>query len=493
MTREAAPDIKRRTAVSVLWSLAGRGSTTLTSFAIFLLLARLLTPSEFGLFALAAVFVDVTRIIAMSGWTDAVVRASELDEETLDTAFWSNLGFGVLVAVIAALVAIPYARITGQPMVAQLLWWLAPLVPLSCLGSIHMGQVLHGFGYRSMAMRMFVANVLAGGAAVAAAWAGWGVWSLIVQAVVADVANVVTAWFACPWMPGRKFSIARFRSLVGFTSSMMVTQLLWLLLARTPDLFIARSLGPAALGAYRIGFRMFEMIGQLVLQPVASVGITTFSRLRADPAGVERAYLRIVGLLAFVIFPVMGGFGAVAPEAIPLLFGAKWTSSIGVAQILMGLMIPYLLSFFDGPIFGAAGRASSLTKIAALQLCLTLLLSWISAPWGLLVVAGAYVLRSFMTLPFQQYLIWRDTGIRAGRIWAAIVRPLLASLGMVIAVTIMRPVLAPHVGSQLALLVLLVATGALAYSALLLLIAREAILSQLTFVRPLLRRAEAVA
>lgn len=478
--------VKRRTATSILWSLLGRGSTTATSFLIFLLLARLLTPAEFGLFALAQVFVDVTRIIATSGWTDAVVRTKVLDDETLDTAFWANLGLGMLVALVAVAVAGPYAALTHQPVVEPLLWWLAPLVPISCLGSIHIGQALHGFGYRALAARAFVSNLLAGGAAVAAALAGWGVWSLVVQALVADVTLVVFAWISFRWMPGRRFSARRFRELFGFTATMMVTQLLWLLLVRVPDLFIARSLGPAALGAYRIGFRMFELIGQLVLQPVAAVALTTFSRMQGEGVPVEGAYVRIVGLLGLGIFPIMGGFGVLAPELIPMAFGDRWQASVPVAQILMGLMIPYLLSYFDGPIFGAAGRPRSLTMIAGAQVSLTLALSWLVAPYGLAAIAAAYVLRSFLTLPLQQYLMNRAAGVRASRVWRAIAKPFLAAAGMVIGTALLRGALMPHVPSPELRVLLLVPAGAMLYASLLLLLARHEIVEHYGFVRSLL-------
>lgn len=485
MAASGGTDIRRRTATSVLWSLLGRGSTTASTFVVFLLLARLLTPSDFGIFALASVFVDVTRIVAMSGWTDAIVRSSDLDDELLDTAFWANLGFGVVVAMIALGLALPYAAMTRQPVVAQLLWWLAPLVPLSCLGSVHVGQALHGFGYRGLALRTFVSNALGGIAAICAAMAGWGVWSLVAQALVSDIVNVVSAWISYPWMPGRRFSYARFRELLGFTSTMMMTQLLWLLLVRAPDIFIARALGTTQLGVYRIGFRMFELIGQLVVQPVAAVGITTFSRLRGNSEAIENAYARIVGLLAFIIFPVMAGFGAVAVEAIPLLFGERWQASVPVAQVLMGLMVPYLLSFFDAPIFGSVGRASSLTRIAVVQVVLTVTMSWLVAPLGLTIVAAAYVLRSFMTLPYQQYLMQRDTGISPLRIWRAIALPLIASIGMLIGTFGMRHVLTPHLHSPIAMMAALIPTGVILYAAILFASARREVSGQLAFLRSL--------
>jgi O-antigen/teichoic acid export membrane protein len=478
--------VKKQTAISIVWTVLGRGSTTATSFIVFLILARLLSASDFGIFALATVFVDLTRIVAMSGWTDAVVREEAPDDYMLDTAFWSSLGLGIVVGGATLAFALPYARLTHQPAVAELLWWLAPLVPFSCLGSIHVGRALHGFGYRALALRTFISNFVSGISAIAAALAGWGIWSLVVQALVADFINVLTAWLMYPWIPGRNFSIVHFRRLFAFTSTMMATQILWLLLARVPDIFISRSLGSSALGSFRIGVRISELVGQLFIAPVAAVATTTFARLKGDRLAVENAFVRIVSVVAVIIFPIMGGFSVLAPEAIPLIFGVKWVDSVPVAQTLMGYMVPFVLSYFDGPMFGTVGRTNSLVKLASVQLVVTALLSWLIAPYGITAVTAAYVFRSYLGLPLQQYLVWRDTGISPGRVWRSILLPLLATIFMVITTTMARLMFSQSIKNSFVLMLVLVFIGALIYVGFLLTLGYGQMISHYVFLRSII-------
>src|SRR5262249_1641481 len=154
--------------------------------------------------------------------------------------------------------------------------------PLSSLGGIHMARKLREFGHKAVAARTMIASTLAGCTAVAAAVAGYGVWSLVIQAFILDVVGVLFAWQAFRWIPRMSFRWTRLRSLYSFSIGMMVTQLLWLLLARVPDVIIGRYWGASAVGIYRVAIRLIDFLAQAVLAPIGSVALVTFARLQDD-------------------------------------------------------------------------------------------------------------------------------------------------------------------------------------------------------------------
>ena len=459
---------KTTIAHSILWTVLGRSSGMVTSFVVFVTLAHLLTLSQFGLFALASVFVDITRVIATSGWSDVIVRDPDQDRELLDTAFWASLGLGVVVAGAAVLLARPYGALIDQPDVAPIITVLAPLVPFSCLATVPIGRLLHTFGYKAVAVRTSISGLVAGLAAMVAAAAGWGVWSLVVQAVVADVINVGSAWMVAPVArPGLSFSWRRWWQLSGFTLNVLGAQLMWLLLIRVSELFIARDLGAAAVGAYRIAFRLFELIGQAILSPVAAVALPALSRLEGDHQRLSAALSRIIGLLSIGVFPLMAGFGATGDIVVPIVFGAKWAAAVPVTQILMLLMVPFLVSFFEGAVFAAVGRTSALSKIAFVQLASTTLLTFFAAPYGLMAIAAAYVGRSYLTLAYELRLFRNEAGIDSRRILSDILPALCATAGMVVAVLLLRLQLSALHCGQTITLIASVCVGLASYAAIL--------------------------
>lgn len=462
-----AVELKQKTFVAVFWSVIRAGATNVVSFIVFMVLARTLTPSEFGMFALALVLVEFARILSSAGLSDAIVRDKDHDEALADTAFWGNLALGCFVGAIIWLVAPSYARLVGQPAITPVVRWLAFLIPVASLSGIHTARKLAEFGHKAVAARMISVYALAGTAAVGAALAGFGVWSLVIQAAVADVVGLIFAWRTYPWLPRLRFDPRLLWRICGFSGSMMLTQLLSLLLSRTQDIVIGRYISAAAVGSYRVAWRVIDLISQVTLQPMVGVSFVTLSRLQDDPERFRSAFLRMLGLGALFTFPALAGFGVVAGALIPFLFGAKWITSVPIAQILTLMAVPFCMSFFVGPALAAIGRSSSIAKASLVQTAATLTLSLIAAPFGLPWVAAAFVLRAYLTMPYHLSLLSRDTGISAFAMLRAIAPPGFASFGMVACLYLLQPSMSAVLGNGPANLAATILAGCLAFAILL--------------------------
>ena len=186
-------DLKRKTALSILWTIVRTGSDYFLSFAVFALLARKLGPAAFGVFALAAAFAEFGKILPSTGLVSALTRAKQVSAAMADTVFWTTLALACAIAALIALTARPLATIFGAPGVAPLLTALGLILPVSAAGATHIALTLRTFGHKAMASRSVVSGALGGAAALAAAWAGWGPWSLVVQRGVTEVAGTAMA------------------------------------------------------------------------------------------------------------------------------------------------------------------------------------------------------------------------------------------------------------------------------------------------------------
>lgn len=484
----ATAELKHKTVLSVMWSVVRVAWSTVATFIIFVMLARILGPAEFGTFALASLFTEIGRIIAFGGFGDAVTRQYELDEELADTAFWALVAFSAAMGLAIFFGAPWYGAMVRDPAVEPILRWLALLIPLGSLAVIHNARLARDFRYKNLAAQSIVASMLSGAAAIAAALSGWGVYSLVAQAGVQALATVALGWYYCRWIPRLRFDLGRFRGVFAFSLSLMVSQLLWMLLTRVQDIFISRWYGAAEVGRYRIAWRLIELIGQAVLAPIGSVSLVTLSRLQNDRASFRNAYNRIVGAAALGTFPLLFGFGALAGETIHLLFGSQWQDTGPIATVLVLMAVPFVMNVFAAPALAAVDKAHSIMAVAGVQLAATLALTWLLVPYGVVAVAAGYTLRAWATMPYQQYMLWKHAGIEPSGTLRAVALPLAGSLAMAATVYLAKAPIAGAIAWPAAQLACCVALGAVTYLAFLGLFGRSAIKPYTDMAMAMIRR-----
>lgn len=437
-TGETAPgfdrELRGKTRRSIGWTITRTLSDQFFSFAVFVVLAQLLSRDEIGIFAMAYVFAEVGRIVATSGLTQLIARAERITPRFVDTIFWTNVGVALVYALLLAAAAPFVADLLNQPAATRPLQVLPFAAVINALGASHMALRLREFGHRTIAMRSLFAGLIGGGAAIAAAFAGLGVWALVVQRLVAETIGAVLSWAAYRWVPGRDFDFAQMRENLGFGGNLTIAQLIFLFIVRLQDLLIGASLGAAAVGVYRVAWRTTEIIGNGAIQPFASVSLQTYSRLQTNLAALRDAYQTTLRASVTLSFPALVGFAVLAPHAVPMIFGEKWHDAGMLAQVFAFIGIPYALNYFASPVLGAMGDSGKQRTLALVQLVTTVALTLIALPYGLFWVAVAYVLRSYLTLPLQILFLRQASGITFADTWAAVRGPFLASLGMGLAV-----------------------------------------------------------
>ena len=478
--------LKHKTATSILWTVVRTGSDYLLSFLVFAVLARKLGPEAFGVFALAAAFAELVRILPSAGFTTALQRAKSVSPEMADTVLWASLAVASLGAALLALLAGPIGRLVEQPAVAPLLIGLGLTLPISAAGGTHIALMLHQFGHKAMASRSVVSNVLGGAAGLAAAWSGWGAWSLVAQRGVTELVGTLMAWQAYPWWPGRAFSTRVLRELSGYSVSMTYTQVLYVALVRVQDVIIGRFIGTAAVGQYRTAWRTVELISQGVIMPFTQVALPTLGRLQDDLPAFRKAYLRITSVCSAVAVPAIVGFAVVAPDAIPLVFGAQWAPAAPVAQVLGLMAVPFTHNRFAAPALATLGQYSILARFSTLQLVLTIVMSVAAAPYGLVAVAGAYVARAYIMLPFQLWAFKRYSGLGYGAVLRSVLPAFGTSILMAAAIVGLDAAAGDALRDRHLYLVTAMPAGALVYVGSLWLLAPDFVREQLRDLRELL-------
>lgn len=478
-------DLKQKTATSILWTVVRTSSDYLLSFLVFAVLARKLGPEAFGVFALAAAFAEVVRILPAAGFTSALQRAREVPPGMADTVLWASLAIATMGAAALALLAGPIAALVNEPAVSPLLVGLGLTLPISAAGGTHIALLLREFGHKAMASRSVASNLLGGAAGLAAAWSGWGAWSLVAQRGVTELVGTAMAWQAYPWWPGRGFSTRVLRDLSGYSITMTYTQVLYVALVRVQDVIIGRFIGTAAVGQYRTAWRTVDLIAQGVIMPFTQVALPTLGRLQDDLPAFRKAYLRITAVCSAVALPAIVGFAVLAPDVIPLVFGPQWTPAAPVAQVLGLMAVPFTLNRFAAPALATLGRYATLARLSSLQLVLTVVLSLAAAPYGLVAIAGAYVARAYLMLPLQLRAFKRHSGLGYGEVLRSIGPAFGTSVIMAAALLALEAAAGDALRARNLFLLTAVPAGALVYLAGLWAFARRFVLEQARDLRAL--------
>lgn len=476
--------IRSKILTSSVWLVAGTGATMLSSFLVFALMARLLTPIDFGLVAFASVFIDITRRLMFGGLPDALIQRKEWDETAAATVFWMNLLASIVLAGLLAALAAPLASGFNAAAFAGVLLALALSLVIDALRGVHEAKLRRDFGYKVLAIRMVVANVVSGVVGVFMALVGFGVWALVAQRLVASLMQTMTVWYTVPWVPKLVFSKAECGTMLRFGLHLMGASLLGRLSGRVPDFVVGVFLGPVALGLFRVASRSLYFLMQITVMPIQATAYSAFSRM-PDATAVGRAYLRMTRAAAFVAFPVFVGAAAVAPDFVVVCFGRQWQASASIMAVLALAIAPVTLVQFAPPALAALGR----TQLVLLSSVATFVMNAIAAlatvSFGVVAVAAGQTARAHVSAPVALHMLRKGVGLTILRSLRSIMEPAATSALMAAAVVAARLSVLEDL-SPVIRLVISVILGAAVYAGLLLVFARPYLVEIMLELMPIL-------
>jgi PST family polysaccharide transporter len=409
-TSANAIEVALKTAQAIWWSTGQQLATNVVTFGGYVVLARLLPPKDFGLFAFASVFTVLLQTFTDQGIPDAVVQRAEIEKAHLDTAFWFNMVLSLGLAGVLWLGAPFAASLVHEPGLCGVLRWLVWVLPLSAMGGIHQALLKRRLEYRTLGIQGFVATTAGTAVGVLMAWHGSGIWCLVGQQLATVVCLTLVAWLATRWVPGFELRLAELRELGRFSVHITAGALLDFVNRRADDFLIGVFLGTTALGYYSLAYRLLLTFTRLVSSPFNSVAFSAFSRLQNDPEERLRMFRRLAQLVAALAFPAFLGLAAVSPDLIRAGFGAMWMPSVPVLQILCFIGVLHSVVFLHGTLIRAAGRPDW-QMLFTLGGALTNLVGfYFVVRYGMIYVALWYVFSAYLWLGIDLMLVKRILG-----------------------------------------------------------------------------------
>lgn len=428
MTQEISGDLSGRTARGAAIMLVARGLGTVLSIAATAVIARFVTPEEFGVVAMVIAILGIARVLEEFGLGDAAVQAERITEGEVTSLAIVNMVAGVGLAAgfmaCSPLVADFYER----PDLVPICLALAPLFIFAGIGSQPRAMMRRSFRFRPLAIAQTVSIVCAAVTGMVAAIKGLGAWAIVLQHLAGSAALAVATLIASGWRPRRPAPLSSIRPMLGYGVNLGVSQFLNALTRNVDDIIIGRWVGPAALGAYGRAFQLMTLPSTQLNQPLTSAVVPALSRLQRDPEHYRWLYRSSVEVIASLAFPLAVFTGIAAPAMVGTLLGPDWSESVPLLRALTpaGLMVS--LNVATGWVYLSLGRTDRQLRWRLVGSAAAITGMVGGLPWGALGVAiGLSTSRVVMRLPAVVYC-FRGTPLRLSDVGEVIWRPVLASL-----------------------------------------------------------------
>lgn len=434
--------LRARTAHGVKWAILQTLGARAASLAVFLVLARLLAPQAFGLFAFAQAVVAVVGAITESGVDAAVVQRERVSRDFLDALFWAGLvGAGAL-TLAGVLGGGALACALGQPDLGPLLRVLSLGFVLAGLSAVQAGLLRRAFRFRADATRYLAGEGIGGVVAVAAALSGAGVWSLVAQRLVADAVASALLWTAAEWRPAWRFPVRALRGSAAYALDVTGLRLIWAVSVRVDDFLVGLFLGPVALGFYAVGYRVVRILNQIFTNAVIQVAFASFARVQSDRERLQRLLKSALRVGSLVGVPVFLWLMLTADTVVPVLFGARWLPSVGVMRVLAALGLVRSLQTHGESALVAAGRADLVMRVEVVRTLVMIGGILVFVNRGILWVAWVLVVTQYLASPVLAALVSRQTGVALRELAGQYLPALTAGAAMVLVSLAVRAPLA---------------------------------------------------
>ncbi len=385
-------------------TMAGQGAKMVVQFGGIVLLARLLTPYDYGLMAMVTAIVGVAEILRDFGLSSAAIQAKQVSREQRDNLFWINSAIGLVLSVVVFFSASWIARFYHEPVLVTISQALAVTFLLNGMTTQYRAHLSRGLRFGQVALSDVGAQTAGLVAGVVAALVGWGYWALVLQQVVQALVNLVIAALCARWLPGRYRRNAPMRTFLSFGWNLMAAQLLGYASRNVGQVIIGARTGADALGLYNRAFQLLMMPLNQINAPATTVALPVLSQLQDQRERFAAFLLRGQSTMVHLIVAVFAFACAQALPLIVLVLGEQWRAAVPLFQVLTIGGIFQAAAYAAYWVFLAKGlmRQQLVYSLVARVLLIACILA--GSVWGVMGVAVGYSVGLFVLWPLS--LVW---------------------------------------------------------------------------------------
>jgi len=403
--------LKKQTFLGLFWGFFSQGGKQVVQFLITAILARLLSPNDFGLLGMATVFTGFVSIFSEMGMSSALIQKREVTEDHYDSAFWLNLVVGGLLSLSMLAVAPWIAAFYGQPLLAPILSVIGINFFISSFVIVQRAFLEKRMEFKKVTIVELFAVTVSGVVGVVAARSGQGVWSLVYQTLTLTVGTAIGLWIFSTWRPRFRFSKTAISEIFSYSANLTGFNIVNYFSRNLDYLLIGKFLGAEPLGYYTLAYKLMLYPLQNITSVVTRVTFPAFSKIQHDLVKLQAAYLKMIRAISLVTFPLMAGIFVLAPELIMLMFGQKWAPAIVLIRIFCFSGMIQSVGTTVGSIRLSVGESRQHLRMGIFNAVVAGIVVAVSLRWGVVGVAINYTLFSWWWYHYSAHVTLKLIGL----------------------------------------------------------------------------------
>ena len=365
--------IKSKTIKGVGWSFADNLFNQGITFLVGLVLARLLTPQEYGLIGIILIFVAVFNSIIDSGFSSALIRKNDVKDEDYNTVFITNMSFSFILFLVMFFSAPAIANFFDQPQLIPLTKAMSSILIINAFSLIQKTILIKNVDFKTQTKISVIASLISCTVGVGMALAGYGVWSLVGQQISRQLINSAFLWIWAKWYPKLQFSVKSFKELFGFGWKLLASALIDTMWKEIYQVIIGKCYSPSTLGQYTRAHQFGSIFSTNLTSIVQRVSYPVLSKLQDEKERLKFGYKKVIKVTMLVTFCCMLGLAAVSKAMIITLIGDQWIPAIPFLQIICLQMMLYPLHARNLNLLQVQGRSDLFLRLEIIKKSISVL------------------------------------------------------------------------------------------------------------------------
>jgi PST family polysaccharide transporter len=427
-TEHLHTDLKGRSVRGGFWTLISQGAQFVLGSVSTIVLARLLTPADFGIVAMVTAITSLGQAFADLGLSEATIQRTEITHEQVSTLFWVNIAIGSGLTLFTMMLAPVLVWFYREPRLFDIALVMSFTFLIGGLRVQHTALLKRQMRFSALAIRDVMSLVVGVPLAIILALRGAGYWAIVALPLATNVTQVTLSWLMVRWLPSLPRRGAKVRSLISFGGNVAASYFVTNIVRSADSILIGWYWGANPLGLYSRAYNLLMLPIRQLNGPAGSVAVPVFSRLETDPERFARYYLRAINLIVWIAAPIFAFLFVAARPVIVLVLGHKWEGATPVFQILVISALGQLMLDSSGWLLISRGLSQRLLKLLLIVSPFMIASFAFGLPFG---IKGVALCGSLVLLAISPWILsftFRGTNLNLRRLGGAIAYPVLISL-----------------------------------------------------------------
>ncbi len=399
--------LKQKTVTGLKWSSIESFSSQGISFVIGIIIARILSPSDYGIIGMILIFTEISTVFINGGFGAALIRKQNRTESDLSTVFYYNIVVSLFFYLVLFISAPFIANFYNSPILTMVVRVVSLNMVIGALGSIQSTILNIAIDFKTQTKITVISLIITGTIGISMAYMGYGVWALVFQGLASTIISTGLLWFFIGWKPKLVFSINSFKELFGFGSKLMLSGLLDSVYKNIYQVVIGKKFTSAELGYFTRAKGLAQLPSSNITNIIQRVTFPVLSEMQDDIMHLGYNYRKLLKMSAFIIFPLMMLLFGLSEPLILILLTEKWLPAVPLLQVLCFSYMFYPIHAINLNLLQVKGRSDLFLRLEIIKKVMITIVLFTTAPLGVLVMCYGIIFTSIIALIINTYYTGR--------------------------------------------------------------------------------------